>query len=48
MGEALFKISGNGIESVVSDGVNKSVIKTDENGAIHISVEKITVCDGAE
>lgn len=48
MTNSMIKISGNGIESVVSDGVNKSVIKTDENGAIHISVEKITVCDGAE
>ena len=48
MRETTFKISGNGIEFVVPDGVNKSVIKTDENGTIHISAEKITVCDWRE
>lgn len=48
MEESTFKVTGNEIVSIVSDGTNKSVLKIDKHGVIHISAEKITVCEGAE
>lgn len=45
MEKSLTKMSKSGIELTVSEKSNKSVLRVDEHGAVHISLEKITVTE---